>query len=30
MSGEEKTLSLNCFKQCEVEICVDKTIGQLN
>jgi len=28
MSGE-KTLSQNCFKQCEVEIYVDKTIGQL-
>jgi len=25
----EKTLSQNCFKQCEVEICVDKAIGQL-
>jgi len=25
----EKTLSQHCFKQCEVEIYVDKTIGQL-
>jgi len=28
MSGE-KTLSQNCFKQYEVEIYVEKTIGQL-
>jgi len=28
MSGE-KTLSQNCVKQCEAEIYVDKTIGQL-